>query len=133
MFVSMIAFGIMPTLALTIYLAVKEFPEELQYKAYTLGATSTEVIYPMIFGYVLPKLIDTVRLAIGPALVYLIAAEIAVGHVGFGYQIRLQMHRTNMAVIYPYLAILAGFGFGMDYLLRWLQRRLCPWFEKARG
>jgi ABC-type nitrate/sulfonate/bicarbonate transport system permease component len=38
-----------------------------------------------------------------------------------------------MAVIYPYLAILAGFGFGMDYLLRWLQRRLCPWFEKARG
>ena len=31
-----------------------------------------------------------------------------------------------------YLAILAAYGFGMDYLLRLLQRRLCPWFEEGR-
>ncbi len=45
MYVAMIAFGVLPTLALTVYLAVKEFPDELQYKAYTLGASHMEVIW----------------------------------------------------------------------------------------
>jgi NitT/TauT family transport system permease protein len=133
MYVSMIAFGVLPTLALTVYLAVKEFPDELQYKAYTLGASSTEVIVSVIFRHVLPKLISGVRLMIGPALVYLIAAEMLVGDVGFGYRIRLQSKLLNMNVVYPYLALLAAFGFGMDYVLRVAQRRWCPWAERHQG
>src|SRR5438093_2471831 len=45
MYIAMIAFGILPTLAMTVHLAVKEFPEELQFKAYTLGASHMEVIW----------------------------------------------------------------------------------------
>jgi len=133
MYISMIAFGILPTLAITVYLAVKEFPEELQYKAYTLGASHAEVICPIILRYVFPKLIDAVRLVIGPAMVFLIAAEMLVGDVGFGYRIRLQSKLLNMSVVYPYLALLAAFGFAMDYALTLLQRKCCPWYEGARG
>ncbi len=133
MYVAMIAFGVLPTLALTVYLAVKEFPEELQFKAYTLGASHAEVICSIILRHVFPRLLDAVRLVIGPALVYLIAAEMLVGDVGFGYRIRLQSKLLNMSVVYPYLALLAGFGYAMDYTLRWLQRKWCPWFEKSRG
>ena len=43
MFVSMIAVGILPALAMTVFLAVKEFPEDLQFTAYTLGASHAEV------------------------------------------------------------------------------------------
>jgi NitT/TauT family transport system permease protein len=132
MYVAMIAFGILPALAQTVYLAVKEFPEELQYKTYTLGATHLEVIGSIILSQVLPKLLDALRLVIGPAMVYLIAAEMVVGDVGFGYRIRLQSKLLNMSVVYPYLALLAGFGFGMDYVLRWLQRKLCPWYEGGK-
>ncbi len=49
-------------------------------------------------------------------MVYLIAAEMVVGDVGFGYRIRLQSKLLNMSVVYPYLAMLAAFGFGMDSL-----------------
>lgn len=133
MYVAMIAFGVLPTLALTVFLAVKEFPEELQFKAYSLGASHTEVIVSIIFRQVVPKLLDGIRLMIGPALVYLIAAEMLVGDVGFGYRIRLQSKLLNMSVVYPYLALLAAFGFGMDYGLRGLRRWLCPWFEKQAG
>jgi NitT/TauT family transport system permease protein len=132
MYVTMIAFGVLPTLTMTVYLAVKEFPEELQYKAYTLGASHLEVIWTIMFRHVLPKLIDAVRLVIGPAMVYLIAAEMVVGDVGFGYRIRLQSKLLNMSVVYPYLAFLAAFGFAADYLLRLLQRKWCPWFEGRR-
>ncbi len=132
MYIAMIAFGILPTLAITIFLAVKDFPEELQYKAYTLGASHFEVIWAVIFRHVLPKLIDAVRLVIGPAMVFLIAAEMLVGDVGLGYRIRLQSKLLNMNVVYPYLAALAAFGFAMDHGLKLLQRKLCPWHEGNR-
>jgi NitT/TauT family transport system permease protein len=131
MYVAMIAFGILPALAQTVYLAVKEFPEELQYKTYTLGASHAEVIGSIILAQILPRLLDALRLVIGPAMVYLIAAEMVVGDVGFGYRIRLQSKLLNMSVVYPYLALLAGFGFGMGYGLRWLQQKLCPWYADS--
>ncbi len=130
MYVSMIAFGVLPALAQTVYLAVKDFPVELQYKAYTLGASTMEVIFSIMIRQVLPRLVDSLRLVIGPALVYLIAAEMVVGDVGFGYRIRLQSKLLNMSVVYPYLALLAGFGFTMDFLLRRLQCKLCPWYAQ---
>jgi NitT/TauT family transport system permease protein len=130
MYVAMIAFGILPTLAQTVYLSVKEVPQEMRYKAYTLGASHFEIIWNVLFRIVFPKLIDSIRLQIGPAMVYLIAAEIAVGDAGFGYRIRQQYKLLNMSVVYPYLAILAAFGFIMDFLLTRMQRAACPWYAK---
>lgn len=131
MYVAMIAFGILPTLAQSIYLAIRDVPEELLYKAYTLGASHMEVVWNVIVRVITPQLIDAIRLQIGPAMVYLIAAEMVVGDVGFGYRIRLQSRLLNMNVVYPYLVILAGMGFVLDHGLRILQRKMCPWYVGA--
>ena len=129
MYVAMISFGIIPALAVTVFLAIKDIPSEMLDKAYTLGASAFEVAIEVVFKQVLPKFIDAVRLSIGPAIVFLIAAEMVVGDVGFGYRIRLQFKLTNMNVVYPYLALLAGFGFLLDYGLRMLQAKGCPWYQ----
>jgi NitT/TauT family transport system permease protein len=71
-----------------------------------------------------------VRLQVGPAMVYLIAAEYAVGEIGFGFRLRMQQRLSDMSTVYIYLAILAAVGFLMDYSLTWLRRLLCPWFGK---
>ena len=131
MFVAMISFGIIPALAVTVYLSIKDIPSEMLDKAYTLGASAFEIAIEVVFKQVLPKFIDAVRLSIGPAIVFLIAAEMVVGDVGFGYRIRLQFKLTNMNVVYPYLAILAGFGFMLDYGLRALQVKVCPWYQNG--
>lgn len=128
MFITMIAVGIIPSLTQSIYLAVKEVPDELVYKAYTLGASHWEVVLTIIFPTVLPKIIDSIRLQIGPAMVYLIAAEMMVGDVGFGYRIRLQSKRLSMEMVYPYLAILAVFGFAADNLCRRARQFFSPWY-----
>jgi len=130
MYVALITFGIIPALAVTIYLAVRDLPSEMLDKAYTLGASNFEVVVEEVLKQVLPKFIDAVRLAIGPAIVFLIAAEMLVGDVGFGYRIRLEFRKTNMSVVYPYLVILACFGFTLDYWLRFLQAKLCPWYQR---
>jgi len=128
MYVTMIAFGVLPTLAQSVHLAVRDVPMENTDKALTLGASPWEVPLSVVLPQILPKVIDGVRLQIGPALVYLIAAEMVCGDIGFGYRIRLQSRLLNMSLVYPYLALLAGFGFLMDGGLRMLVRRCCPWY-----
>ncbi|MBN2135835.1 MAG: ABC transporter permease subunit [Acidobacteria bacterium] len=133
MYVGVIVVGILPISTLTIRLATRDIPKELINKALTLGASKGEMVFSVIFRHILPKVIDTLRLQIGPALVFLIAAEYACAHVGFGYRLRLQARLVNMDVVYPYLVILILFGFTFDFLLVILQKLTCRWYVEERS
>lgn len=129
-FVAMIALGIFPTLAQAIYQsAKKDVTDHTVNKAFTLGASNMEVILNVIFRQVLPRIIENIRLQIGPAMVFLIAAEYAVGGgEGFGYRLRTQARILNMNVVYIYLIVLGLSGFVFDWILSFTRRKLCPWF-----
>ena len=129
MYVTMIAFGSMPIVTLTVSQYVQDFPDELRYKAYTLGATHTEVITTAIFPYILPKVLDLAVLMIGPALVYLIAAEQIVAGEGFGYRIRVLTKATRFEVVYPLIVILTVYAGVLTYGIKTLQRKVCPWYK----
>ncbi len=129
MFVAMVALGIFPTLAQAIYQAAKkDVSDHAIYKAYTLGASHAETIWNVVFRQILPRILENVRLQIGPAMVFLIAAEWVAAHVGFGYRLRIQSRLLHMNVVYTYLVILGTTGFLMDWSLSVLRRKLCPWF-----
>lgn len=131
MYMTIIAFGTLPNLAQTIYQsAQKDVPASLVFKAYTLGASHVELIWNVIFKQILPRLIDAVRLQIGPAMVLLVAAEWMVAGEGFGYRLRLFYQRTDMTVVYVYLFLLGTLGLAVDYFLIWFRRTLCPWYGK---
>lgn len=131
MFITMIGFGVLPTLTQAIYLSAKhDLHEEEIYKAYTLGASNIEVIWHVVFPQTLPKILENIRLQIGPAMVYLIAAEMLVGQVGMGYQIRMQQRLLNMNIVYDYLIILGATGLLMDRGMLSLRRWLCPWYSR---
>ena len=129
MYVAIIVFGMLPSLAQAISASVrKDVPEELIYKAYTLGASEFEVVWNVIFKQVLPRIIDAFRLQIGPALILLVAAEWMVSGEGVGYRLRLFYQRTDMTVVFVYVLLLGLIGLAADYGLIWLRRKLCPWF-----
>ena len=129
MFASMVALGIFFSMTQSIYQAVRQdVTDEAINKAYTLGASELEIIYEVIWKQILPKIIDSIRLQIGPAMVFLLAAEMVVGSAGLGYQIRMQSRILNMSVVYVYLAILALIGLAAEWSLATLRRTLCPWF-----
>ncbi len=129
MFVAMVALGIFPTLAQSIYQAAKkDVSDHAVFKAYTLGASPLEVIWNVIFQQVLPRIIESVRLHIGPAMVFLIAAEWVVADVGFGYRLRILSRMTRMNVVYIYLMILGVSGLLIDWSLSLLRRKWSPWF-----
>ena len=129
LYIAMIALGIFPTLAQSIYQAAKnDVSDHAIYKAYTLGASQMEVIWNVIVPQILPRIVENVRLQIGPAMIFLIAAEWVNADVGFGYRLRIESRLTRMSVVYTYLAILGLFGFAIDHALSWTRRRLSPWF-----
>ncbi len=128
-FVALIAFGIFPTLAQSIAQAAqKDVDEHTLYKSYTLGASSFEVVWEVVLRQILPRIIENARLQIGPAMVFLIAAEFSLADQGFGYTLRMQSRLQNMNIVYTYLALLAFAGLAIDWVLILLRRKLCPWF-----
>ena len=129
MYVALVAFGVFFTMVQSIYQAVrKDVAADLIDKAYTLGASEYEVICEVIWRQVLPRIFENIRLHLGPAMVFLIAAEMLFASEGFGYTIRQQSRLLNMNVVYIYLTILGASGLLFDWLLVRLRRWLCPWF-----
>ena len=128
-YVAMVGLSVFFTLAQSIYQAAKkDVSDHSVYKAYSLGASSGEVIYEVLWKQILPRVIESIRLQVGPAMVFLIAAEYAVGgDAGIGYRIRLQQRILHMDVVYIYLIILGTTGLLFDWSLTTLRRKLCPW------
>jgi NitT/TauT family transport system permease protein len=130
MFTSMVALGIFFGMTQAIYQAVRDnVTDEAINKAYTLGASESEVIYEVIWKQILPNVLDCIRAQIGPAMIFLIAAEMVVSDAGLGYQIRMQSRVLNMNIVFVYLFVLGMIGVIAEYSLLWLRRRICPWFD----
>jgi NitT/TauT family transport system permease protein len=126
----MILFGMIPTLTQTMYYYTKDIPEELLFKARTLGASQAECIWSVIFQQILPKIMESLRLSVGPALIFLFAAEYVLGDVGLGCRMRLVIHKsvTESPTVYFYIACVALLFFAIESSLRGLERKLFPWY-----
>lgn len=133
LYTTLVSIAIIPTLALTISMSARQDVSMKKIdKAYTLGASNAEVIWDIVFPQILPKIIDSIRLQIGPMMVCLIAAELQCAQLGFGYRLRTQSRLQHLDVVYDYIIVLAAFGLLMDYGMIQFRKWLCPWFEKVK-
>lgn len=123
----LIALGVAPTLTNDITLAGQSIPRNTIVKAYTLGASTSEVVVKVILPQILPRIIDSIRLTIGPAWIYLIASEAISSDSGLGYRIYVVQRQLAMNVILPYVVWIALIGLVLDYGLAALSRWGFPW------
>jgi NitT/TauT family transport system permease protein len=131
MFTVMVGLGVFFSMSQSIYSAVhKDVRDDAIDKAYTLGASDMEIMYEVIWKQILPRVIDNIRLQIGPAMIFLLAAEMLVGSAGMGYRIRMEARILNMNVVYIYLFILGASGLLAERALVLLRRRISPWYGK---
>jgi NitT/TauT family transport system permease protein len=128
--IALIAIGVAPTLANDIGLAAAAVPREMIVKAYTLGATTTEVVVKVILPQVMPRILDSIRLTVGPAWIFLIAAEAISADSGLGYRIYVVQRQLAMNIILPYVLWIALLGVCMDLGLNLLSRWLYPWAKE---
>ena len=129
--IALIVIGTTLKLIRDIALRVGDIPREQLVKAQTLGASTAQIASRIALPQILPRLIDSVRLEIGPAWLFLIAAEAIAADSGLGYRIFLVRRYLSMDVILPYVAWITLLAFVMDRLLAWASRRLFPWAPSA--
>jgi NitT/TauT family transport system permease protein len=127
--VVLITIGITPYIVRDIAFRVGELPTELLVKAQTLGASSWQIVTRVVGPMILPRLIGAVRLSLGPAWLFLIAAEAIAATEGLGYRIFLVRRFLAMDVILSYVAWITLLAFIADFLLGRLSRRLFAWAE----
>jgi NitT/TauT family transport system permease protein len=84
----------------------------------------------VVLPQVMPRLIDAVRLSLGPAFLFLISAEAIAAESGLGYRIFLVRRFLAMDVILPYVAWITLLAYVMDTALGWLSRAAFPWAHK---
>jgi NitT/TauT family transport system permease protein len=127
--VALILFGIAPFLMRDLSMRVGEIPSEQIIKAQTLGASSWTLITRVILPQLLPRLLDSLRLSLGSAWLFLIAAEAIAADEGLGYRIFLVRRYMAMDVILPYVAWITVLAFALDWSFRRVNRRLFPWYS----
>ncbi|TNC85019.1 MAG: lipid kinase [Thalassolituus sp.] len=127
--VALIFLGTFPLMARDVYMAVRRIPTEQITKALTLGASELAVTYKIILPQIMPRLLSSLRLSLGAAWLFLIAAEAIAASEGLGYRIFLVRRYLSMDVIIPYVLWITFLGFAMDHCLRMIIKHRYKWYR----
>ncbi|HYQ51895.1 MAG TPA: ABC transporter permease [Pseudomonas sp.] len=130
--VMLIVIGITPILARDLEQRAREIPAELRIKALTLGASTWTYILRVVLPQLAPRLLISLRLVLGSAWLFLIAAEAIASEDGLGYRIFLVRRYLAMDMILPYVAWITLLAWLTDWTLKQLTQRAFPWYEGGR-
>jgi NitT/TauT family transport system permease protein len=131
--VVLIIFGVAPFITRDIQQRVEELPVEQLVKAQTLGASTWQIMLRVVLPQVMPRLLDSTRLALGAAWLFLIASEAIAATEGLGYRIFLVRRYLDMETILPYVFWITLLAFLADVLLRVINRHAFPWYGSRRS
>lgn len=131
--IALIVIGVAPLMIRDMAQRVLDLPREQIVKAETLSASSWLVVWRVVLPQVLPRLIVSLRLQLGAAFLFLIAAEAISSDSGLGYRIFLVRRYLSMDIIFPYVAWITFLAAMADYGLDRLRRWLFPWSEMEGG
>ncbi len=125
--ITLIVIGVAPVIVRDLAIRTQELPREQLIKAQTLGGSTWQIVLRVLLPQMWPRLLDALRLSLGSAWLFLIAAEAIASTEGLGYRIFLVRRYLAMDVILPYVAWITFLAFSMDWLIRLLRARTCPW------
>jgi NitT/TauT family transport system permease protein len=131
--IALIVIGVSPIMIRDLALRAMAIPREQIVKAETLSASSWLIAIRVVLPQVLPRLLTCLRLQLGPAFLFLIAAEAISAESGLGYRIFLVRRYLSMEVIFPYVAWITLLAVIGDLAIDALRRRLFPWSELEGG
>jgi NitT/TauT family transport system permease protein len=129
--ITLIVIGVAPFIVRDLAMRTAELPNEQIIKAQTLGASTWQLVIRVVLPQLWPRLIDALRLSLGSAWLFLIAAEAIASTEGLGYRIFLVRRYLAMDVILPYVAWITLLAFTMDWLLRLLRAKAFGWASAA--
>ncbi len=125
--IALIVIGITPIMIRDLAFKVIDLPHEQTVKAQTLSASSWQIAMRVVLPQTLPRLFTCLKLQLGPAWLFLIAAEAISSDSGLGYRIFLVRRYLSMDVIFTYVVWITLLAVLMNLILDWLRVSIFPW------
>lgn len=99
--------------------------------AYSLGASKLQVMRFVIAPNSLPEIFTGARVAMGVCWGTVVAAELVAAEKGVGMMIMVASKFQQTDIVLLGIILIGIIGFGIDMLMRWMEKVLVPW--KGRG
>jgi taurine transport system permease protein len=99
--------------------------------AYSLGASKVQVLRHVIVPNSLPDIFTGARVAMGVCWGTVVAAELVAANQGAGMMIMAASKFQQTDVVIMGIVLIGVIGFGIDLLMRAMERRLVPWKGRA--
>lgn len=99
--------------------------------AYSLGASKLQILRHVILPNALPEIFTGLRTAMGVCWGTVVAAEIVAADRGLGSMIMIAKNFLQTDTVVIGIIIIGLIGFGIELVMRWLERGLIPW--KGKG
>jgi NitT/TauT family transport system permease protein len=129
--IMLIVIGVTPTVILDTFNLTRGVPAEQVVKAFTLGAGDFDVAYRVVLKQLMPRVLNSIRLNLKAVMLFLFAGEMIASTDGLAYRIALLRRHMGMDVIIPYVLWVALLLFLVDLSMRFMNRKLHPWFRET--
>jgi len=129
--IMLIVIGVTPTIILDTFNLTRGVPAEQVVKAFTLGAGDFDVAYRVVLKQLMPRVLNSIRLNLKAVMLFLFAGEMIASTDGLAYRIALLRRHMGMDVIIPYVLWVALLLFLVDLSMRFVNRKLHPWFRET--
>jgi NitT/TauT family transport system permease protein len=126
----LIVIGVTPTIILDSFNLSKGVPKEQIVKGFTLGAGNFDIAYLVMLKQIFPRILNSIRINLKSVALFLFAGEMIASDDGLAYRIALMRRHMGMDTIIPYVLWVALLLFLVDFTMRFLNRRLHPWFRE---
>ncbi len=110
---------------------VKSVTVEKIHAAYSLGATKWQVLRHVILINALPEIFTGMRVAMGVCWATLVAAEMVAATAGLGWMVLNAARYLRTDIVILGVIVMGIIGYGFDFLMRGLEKKLIPWKGKA--
>lgn len=99
--------------------------------AYSLGASRFQILRHVILPNALPEIFTGLRTAMGVCWGTVVAAELVAADQGVGSMIMIAKNFLQTDTVVIGIVIIGIIGYGIELIMRWLERILVPWRGKV--
>src|SRR5690606_12597699 len=91
------------------------------------GANRLQMFRHVILPGALPIVFNGLRLALGTALIVIVAVEFVRSQTGVGFLVYYHWQVLSTPKMYAALLVIMALGVGLTVVLQWLEKRVMPW------
>lgn len=114
-------------LAISARAGVRSCSIEQIHAAYSMGASSNQIIWHVVLRAALPEILTGMRIAIAFGWTTLVAAEMVAAKAGIGVMVLNAARFLATDIVFLGIFVIGLIAFFFDSLMRWIEGVLVPW------